>query len=168
MPNPLLSAWPTHFGHPPFAAICDDDFEPALNAALATARARIDEIATTPDAPSFANTIEALELADEDLGRVLSVFFNLAGTDANPKREALQRVFSPLISDYSSEITQNRALFARINELWENRDSLDLTSEQSRVLMLTHRSFVRAGAELTGDASKRLAEVKSRLATRGT
>ncbi len=168
MSNPLLAEWTTPFGVPPFDAIGDDDFEPAVDFALSDARTRIEAIAENPDAPNFANTIEALELADELLGRVLSVFFNLAGTDANPKREALQRSFSPLISAYSSEITQNAALFARIETLWNDRDDLDLTKEQARVLMLTHRSFVRAGAKLVGDEGKRLAAVNSRLATLGT
>jgi len=168
MSNPLLSEWTTPFALPPFAAIADDDFEPALDVALSEARANIAAIVDTAEPPDFANTIEALELADEALGRVLSVFFNLSGTDANPKREALQRRFSPLISDYSSEITRNRALFQRVEAIWGARDTLDLTDEQARVLMLTHRSFVRAGACLEGPESERLAEVKSRLATLGT
>ena len=168
MPNPLLAEWSTPFALPPFDAISDDDFEPALMAALEEARANITAIAENPDPPSFENTIEALEIADEKLGRVLSVFFNLAGTDANPKREALQRSFSPLISEYSSEITRNRALFQRIEAIWDARSSANLTEEQERVLMLTHRSFVRAGARLEGAESDRLAEVKSRLATLGT
>ena len=168
MSNPLLSEWTTPFALPPFAAIADDDFEPALDVALNEARANIAAIIDTAEPPDFANTIEALELADEALGRVLSVFFNLSGTDANPKREALQRRFSPLISDYSSEITRNRALFQRVEAIWGARDTLDLTDEQARVLMLTHRSFVRAGACLEGPESERLAEVKSRLATLGT
>ena len=148
MTNPLLSDWNTPFELPPFADIEDTHFEPALEATLTEARAAIEAIATNEEPPSFENTIEALELADERLGRVLSVFYNLAGTDANPEREALQRSFSPLISAYSSEITQNTALFSRIETLWNMRDTLDLSEEQSRVLMLTHRSFVRACAQL--------------------
>ena len=168
MPNPLLSDWKTPFGLPPFNVISDDDFRPALDAALAEARTNISAIVENDAPPSFENTIEALELADETLGRVLSVFFNLSGTDANPKREALQREFSPMISEYSSEIARNSTLFRRIETLWNDRGSLDLTPEQERVLMLTHRSFVRAGAELEGEESDRLSEVKSRLATLGT
>ena len=168
MSNPLIEPWNTPFELPPFGTISDDDFEPALAEALSEARANIAKISNNPDAPTFENTIEALELADEALGRVLSVFFNLAGTDSNPKREALQRQFSPLISNYSSEITQNTALFQRIEAIWEARDTLDLKEEQRRVLMLTHRSFVRAGARLEGAESDRLAQVKSRLATLGT
>ena len=121
MPNSLLSHWDTPFELPPFDLFSDDDFEPAVDAALATARAAIAAIADNEDAPSFANTIEALERADADLGRVLSVFYNLAGTDSNPAREALQRSFSPKLSAYGSEITMNEALFARIDDLWQKR-----------------------------------------------
>ena len=168
MSNPLLSEWTTPFELPPFSSIEDSHFEPALEATLKEARAAIDLIASNEDPPTFENTIEALELADEGLGRVLSVFYNLSGTDANPEREDLQRKFSPLISAYSSEITQNTALFSRIESLWNMREELQLTDEQSRVLMLTHRSFVRAGAQLEGENADRLAEVKSRLSTLGT
>ena len=92
--------------------------------------------------------IDALELADETLDRVAGVFFNLAGSDSNPKRQALQRDFAPKLSAYSSEIVNNAALFGRIAALWDAREGLGLNDEQLRVLMLTHRSFVRAGAAL--------------------
>ncbi len=168
MTNILLSDWDTPFDLPPFDRISDDDFAPAVDAALDTARAAITAIVESDEAPTFANTIEALERADADLGKVLSVFYNLAGTDSNPVREALQRDFSPKLSAYGSEITMNTALFARIDDLWQRRETLDLTEEQARVLMLTRRGFVRAGAELTGDARDRLKDVKARLAILGT
>ncbi|WJY21914.1 M3 family metallopeptidase [Fontisubflavum oceani] len=168
MTNPLLSNWDTPFQLPPFDAITDADFAPALDAALEEGRAAYQAIAETPEAPTFANTIEAMELADETLDRVAGVFFNLAGSDATPMREALQRDYAPKFSAYASEITNNRALWQRIKTLWEQRDRLDLTPEQARVLMLTHRSFVRAGAALEGAAADRLTEVKSRLAVLGT
>lgn len=168
MPNPLLSEWSTPFEIPPFDAISDDDFADAFDAAMNEARRNVRAIAENPDAPTFENTIEALELADDTLGRVLSVFYNLAGSDSNDAREALMRDFSPKLAAYGSEVTQNRALFERIEALWTTPDDLDLTDEQSRVLMLTRRSFVRAGAELDGDPKNRLAEVKERLAVLGT
>ena len=168
MTNPLLAAWTSPFGLPPFEAISDDDFEPALDTALAEARENITKIAESDAEPTFENTIEALEQADEALGRVLGVFYNLAGTDSNEKREELQRLFSPKLSAYSSEIARNEALFKRIDALWQGRDTLDLTDEQARVLMLTRRGFVRQGAELEGYARDRLAEVKERLAVLGT
>ncbi|MGI9388619.1 MAG: M3 family metallopeptidase [Boseongicola sp.] len=168
MSNPLLAEWTTPFGLPPFDEISDDDFAPALDAALDDARANIAAIADSENDPNFENTIEALELSEEKLSRVLSTFFNLSGTDANPKREALQREFSPKISAYSSEISMNSALFSRIDKLWQEREMLDLTKEQTRVLKLTHRGFVRSGAQLKGAARDRLKDVNSRLAVLGT
>ena len=168
MSNPLLAEWTTPFGLPPFDDISDDDFSPALDEALAEARANIAAIADNEDRPTFENTIEALELSEEKLSRVLSTFFNLAGADANPKREALQREFSPKISAYSSEISMNAALFSRVETLWQERESLDLTKEQARVLKLTHRGFVRSGARLEGASRDRLKDIQARLAVLGT
>jgi peptidyl-dipeptidase Dcp len=168
MTNPLLDDWQTAFALPPFAEISDTDFAPAFDAAMAEGRAAYQTIATNPDAPTFANTIEALEQADAALDRVAGVFFNLAGADSTPAREELQRDLSPKLSAYSSEIVNNRALFDRIETLWQDRDALGLTAEQSRVLMLYRRMFMRAGAALDGDDAARLTQVKSRLASLGT
>ncbi len=168
MTNPLLSHWDTPYQIAPFDQIEDADFEPAFDAALAESRAAIAAIAENPEAPTFANTIEALELADEALDRVLGTFYTLAGTDTNDARNALMRAFSPKLAAYGSEVTSNEALFARIETLWEGRDGLELTSEQARVLMLARRSFVRSGAQLKGAERDRLAEVKERLAVLGT
>ena len=168
MTNPLLAHWNTPFQIAPFDKISDEDFEPAFEVALAEARANIAAIADNPDAASFANTIEAIERADEALSKVLSVFYNIAGADSNPAREALQRTFSPKLAQYSSEISMNAALFQRIETLWSTRSDLGLTEEQMRVLYLTHRSFVRSGAQLTGARRERLAEVKEQLAILGT
>ena len=168
MTNPLLQDWETPFALPPFDLIEDAHFAPALDQALDQGRAAIQAIADNPEPPTFANTIEALERADRLLDRVAGVFYNLAGADANPAREALQREMAPKLSAYSSEITNNRALWQRIDTLWQNRESLGLNPEQERVLYLTHRSFTRAGAALEGTDRDRLTEVKSRLAVLGT
>jgi peptidyl-dipeptidase Dcp len=168
MTNPLLSDWDTPFGLPPYDRIEDSHFKPALEQALREARAEIARIADNPEPPSFANTIEALELADTPLDKVLGVFFNLAGTDLNETRKGLQREFSPMLSAYSSDVIENRALFARIEDLWQRRDALGLNDEQARLLMLTRRSFVRAGAQLEGEQAERLREIKARLSLLGT
>ncbi|MCK0141875.1 M3 family metallopeptidase [Aliiroseovarius sp. F20344] len=168
MTNPLLSAWDTPFELPPFDKITDTDFEPAFHAALDETRAAISAITDNKDAPTFTNTIEALELADAPLDRVLGVFYNVAGADSSPAREELQRTFSPLLAAFSSEVTMNAALFQRIETLWQARETLDLTDEQARVLMLTRRRFVRSGALLEGADRDRLKEVLERLATLGT
>lgn len=168
MTNPLLTDWTGPYRLPPFAAILDDHFPEAFDNALAEARANVQAIADQEDPPSFGNTIEALERADERLGQVLGVFFNLAGADATETREALQRDFSPRLAAYSSDILLNEALFARVETLWQARDTLDLTDEQARVLMLTRRGFVRSGAQLEGADRARFREIMERLAVLGT
>ena len=168
MKNPLLEDWSTPFDMPPYDRITDDDYAEAFEVAMSEARANIAAIADNQEAPTFANTIEALERADETLSKVLSAFYAIAGADSNDKREALQREFSPKLAAYGSEITMNKALYDRIAALWEQKDKLDLTDEQKRVLYLTHRGFVRAGAQLDGAERDRLKEVKQRLAVLGT
>ena len=166
--NPLLQDWDTPFQIAPFDKISDSDFAPAFADALDEARVNLAAIADEPAAPTFANTIEALERADEKLGQVLGVFYNVAGADSNPEREALQREFSPKLAAYRSEITMNAALFQRIETLWNGRENLGLTDEQARVLYLYHRGFVRAGAKLEGADRDRLKDVVERLAVLGT
>ncbi|QJF50049.1 M3 family metallopeptidase [Roseobacter ponti] len=168
MTNPLLQDWNTPFELPPFDLISDEDFEPALDTALTQHRAEIDAIAGSGEAPDFDNTIGALEAAGRSLDKVLGVFFNIAGADSNPRREELQRLFSPKLSAHFSDISGNKKLFARVAAVWQARGDLTLTEEQQRVLMLTHRGFVRAGAALEGDADARMKEIKSRLAVLGT
>lgn len=168
MTNPLLSDWDTPFKIAPFDKIADADFAPAFEEALARHKAEVEAIADSTTPPSFANTIEAMEAAGEDLSKVLSVFFSVAGADSNSAREALQREFSPKLAAHSAEISANKALFARIEAVWAGRDSADLSEEQQRVLMLTRRGFVRSGAALEGAAEARMKEIKSRLAVLGT
>ncbi|MFN3643718.1 MAG: M3 family metallopeptidase [Gemmobacter sp.] len=166
--NPLLRPFDGPFGLPPFGAIEDAHFAPAFDAALGAARAAVAAIASDPAPPTFANTIEALESAEDGLDRVGVVFFNLVGADATPAREALQRDLAPRLAAFASEVTMNRDLFARIEALWAAREGLGLTDEQARVLMLYRRMFQRAGAGLDGAAATRMKAVKERLAVLGT
>ncbi|MDB2501323.1 M3 family metallopeptidase [Planktomarina temperata] len=164
----LLDPWNTPFGLAPFDAISDADFAPAMDAALAQARSGMQAIAKRSDAPSFENTIEAQEVAEEPLNQLAAAFYTLASTDSTPLREELQRDFAPKLSAYASAVTSDVALFARIEDLWSRRASLGLSPEQERVLMLTRRDFIRAGAKLTVAEAARMAEIKSRLASLGT
>ena len=168
MTNPLLTDWDTPFQIAPFDRISDDDFAPAFEQALTQDMTDALAVAQNPDAPSFANTIEALMSTGQLLDKVLSTFYTIAGADSNAAREALMRDFSPKLSAHSSEIYSNKALFAGIDALWTAQDTLDLDDEQARVLMLTHRNFIRAGAGLTGAAEVRMKEIKERLAVLGT
>src|SRR6056297_671453 len=168
MTNPLLAEWDTPFQIAPFGQIEDAHFEPAFEAAMQEARADIEKIAENPENPSFANTIEALEASGDALDKVLSVFFAVAGADSNPRRQELQRAFGPKLAAYSSELYGNKALFARVEAVWQARETLDLTPEQQRLLMLTHRAFRRAGAALTGEEDARMRAIMARLAELGT
>src|SRR6056297_3245430 len=168
MTNPLLAEWDTPFNLAPFEAISDEDFAPAFEAAMQEARAEVAAIAESHDAPTFANTIEALEASGKSLDKVLSVFFTVAGADSNLRRQELQRDFGPKLAAYSSELYGNKQLFARVEAVWQARETLDLTAEQQRLLMLTHRAFRRAGAALTGEQDKRMRAIMARLAELGT
>lgn len=168
MTNPLLTDWTGPFALPPFADIRDEDFGPAFDAALTEARAHIAAIAENPEAPTFANTIDALELGEQALDRVSGVFYNLSSADSTPAREALMRDLAPKMAAFSSEVTMNPALYARIEALWEARETLGLSPEQARVLELYRQMFVRAGAALSGDEAKRMAAIKERLAVLST
>ncbi len=168
MINPLLADWQTPFAIAPFDRITDEDFAPAFETALHAARAEIKAIADNPEPPSFANTIEALEASGGALDKVLSVFFTLAGADSNPERQALQRDFGPKLAAHSSAVYGNKALFERVQTLWQAREDLGLAPEEERLLMLTHRAFRRAGAELTGDENARMRAIMARLAELGT
>ena len=168
MTNPLLAAWDAPFGLPPFAAIEDKHFAPAFDAALTEARAAIAAIAGSVEPPAFANTIGALELAEGLLDRVSGVFYNLAGADSNEAREALMRDLAPKLSAFSSEVTNNKALFARVEAIWHGHAAAGLAGEELRVLTLYRQMFLRAGAALVGAEAERMTAVKSRLAVLGT
>jgi len=165
--NPLLTPWTGPFEAPPFAAIRPEHFRPAFDAAMSAKRAEIAVIADQGAAPTFANTIEALERSGAVLDRVASVFFNLAGTDTNDALEAIEREMAPLLSRLGSEIFLNAALFKRIATLHEARDALGLDTGQRRVLARYFIAFTRRGAALVPEEKARLAANAETLATFG-
>jgi peptidyl-dipeptidase Dcp len=166
--NPLLADWAGGFGLPPFGAIAPEHFRPAFEKALAAHRAEIDTIAADPAVPTFANTIEALERGGRALDRVSNVFFALAGANTGDAIEAIERDVSPLLARHSNALYLNRALYARIADLYSRRATLGLSPEQARVLERYHTRFVRAGAVLNKPAQDRLAIINEQLASLGT
>jgi peptidyl-dipeptidase Dcp len=166
--NPLLQDWTSSFGLPPFDVVATEHFAPAFDTALAEARSNVDAIAADSAAPSFANTIEAMERAERALDRVAGVFFNLAGAHTSDAIEALQRELSPRLAAHHAETMLNAPLFARVEALVAQRGELGLAGEQERVLTLYHRMFVRAGARLEGAGRQRLKAILERLASLGT
>ncbi|WP_300556955.1 M3 family metallopeptidase [Maricaulis sp.] len=162
--NPLLGAWNTPHEAPPFDAIEEEHFLPAFDVAMAAHSAEIEAIANNPEAPTFDNTLLAMEQSGALLGRMSSVFFNLASSASNEEIRAIQREMSPRMAAHSASITLNADLFARIDSLYQQRESLDLEPQQLRLLEVTHHDFVRAGAQLEGDDRQRFADVRSGLA----
>src|SRR3569832_1029957 len=167
-PNPLLSDFTGRFGLPAVGAVKPEHFRPAFDAALSRHRVEIDAIAGAADKPSFANTIEALEKSGRALERVSNVFFVLAGADTGDAIEAVERDVSPLLARHSNALYLNRALYARIADLYARRGTLGLSTEQARVLDRDLTRFVRAGAALDEKQQGRLAAINERLASLGT
>jgi len=166
--NPALVEWNGLHGLPRFDALNDSDFAPAFDAALAAHEREIDAIARDPDAPTFENTVVALELAGDELSRVSALFWNRAGAHTNDTIQALERDISPKMSRHYSKIGMNAALFARIDALWEARESLGLTLEQTRVLERHWKGFVKSGAKLPKAEQEKLAGINEKLAALGT
>ncbi|KQV20477.1 peptidase M3 [Rhizobium sp. Root1203] len=166
--NPELVNWNGLHGLPRFEALHDGDFAAAFDAALSTHEREIDEIAGNAAGPTFENTVVALETAGDALSRVSALFWNRAGAHTNDAIQALERDISPKLSRHYSKIGMNAALFARIDALWEQRDSLGLTLEQTRVLERHWKGFVKSGAKLPKDEQEKLAAVNEKLAGLGT
>ncbi|MCI9867993.1 M3 family metallopeptidase [Rhizobium skierniewicense] len=164
---PALTEWNGPNGLPRFEAVKDEDFAGAFDAALAAHDAEIDEIAGNADEPSFANTIIALETAGDSLSRVSALFWNKAGAHTNPDIQALEREIAPKMSRHYSKISMNAALFARVDALWEKRDTLGLNGEELRVLERHWKGFVRSGAKLDRPEQERLAAINEELAGLG-
>ena len=156
------------FNIPDFANIRTEHYRPAFDRAMAEHRAEIDAIARDAGAPTFDNTIAALERSGARLRRVEAVFWNLVGTDADEGLQAVERDMAPVTARHYLEIATNAALFARVARLFEARAGLGLDAEQLRVLERTHKNFVRAGASLDAAGQKRLTEIIERLAVLST
>jgi len=159
--------WTGPLGLPEFDKITDADFAPAFEIALAAHDAEIEAIANNPAAPDFDNTLVALELAGDKLSKVSSLFWNRAGTDTNEVIQALEREIAPRMSRHYSKIAMNKALFARVDALYQTRADLGLTAEQDRLLERIWKSFIKSGAALDEAGQTRLAEVGETLAGLG-
>ncbi len=161
--NPFFEDWDTPFGAPPFSKIKTEHFLPAFEKAMADHQQEIDAIANADSVPSFANTIEQMELSGAELTRVARVFFNLTGTESSDELQALQREISPKMTRHSNKIQMNEALFKRIKAVYDERNTANLDAEQLRLLERIYEGFVRSGANLTDEARARLAEINERV-----
>ncbi|MDF4202079.1 M3 family metallopeptidase [Maribacter sp. SA7] len=158
--NPLLSPFDTA----PFSQIKNEHFKPAFLQSIEDARAEIDAITNNTEAPTFENTIEALEFSGQQLDRISSVFFNLNSAETNEEIQKIAQEISPLLSEFGNDITLNEDLFKRVKAVYDQKDSLNLTVEQSTLLDKKYKSFSRNGANLSEDKKTRLREIDAKLA----
>ncbi|KAA3620077.1 MAG: M3 family peptidase [Calditrichaeota bacterium] len=161
--NPFFQTWDTPYGVPPFDQIEDAHFMPAYEQGMADQLAEIEVIATRVEAPTFANTIEAMEKSGELLTKVSNVFSNLAGAHTNEAKQAIRREVSPILSGHWDDIRLNPQLFQRIKTLYDQRESLELTGEQQRLLEDNYKQFVRGGANLDDAGKAKLREINEKL-----
>ncbi len=163
--NPLLHPSPLPNKAPAFKKIQSEHYFPAIEAAIKEARANYERIKNNPEAPTFENTILAMETASETLGTVSSIFYNQLSCMGGDDLHALTEKIGPLNANFSSDIILDEKLFARVKAVHDQLDTLDLTPEQTTLLEDNYKDFVRGGALLSKDKKKRLREISEALST---
>ncbi|WP_281542425.1 M3 family metallopeptidase [Maribacter aestuarii] len=157
--NPLL----TKFDTAPFSKIKNEHFKPAFLKAMEDARSEIDVITSNTVAPTFENTIEALEFSGQQLDRISSVFFNLNAAETNEEIQKIAQEVSPLLSEFSNDITLNEDLFQRVKKVYDQREGLNLNTEQQTLLDKKYKNFSRNGANLSAEKKKKLRQIDAEL-----
>ncbi|MFO7701495.1 MAG: M3 family metallopeptidase [Psychroflexus maritimus] len=160
MQNPLLS----QFDLAPFSKIKSEHFEPAFREALRQAKEEINKITENTATPSFENTIEALEASGEQLNRVASILFNLNSAETSTEIQQVAQQVSPWLSEFSNDLILNETLFARVKSVYETKDSLALSTEQTKLLEESYANFSRNGANLPKDKQEQLRAIDQELA----
>jgi len=160
----LTSTFQTKHNTAPFSQIKIEDYQPAFEETIAQARAEIDAIINNPEAPTFENTIEALDFAGQALDRLSSIFFNLNSAETCDEMQKIAQEVSPLLTAFGNDITLNEDLFKRVKAVHEQKASLNLTPEQSTLLDKKYKSFTRNGALLSEDKKEILREIDKTLA----
>jgi peptidyl-dipeptidase Dcp len=164
--NVLLAEWTGPYeGVPPWDKVTPDLFPEAFQFAIDEQRREVQAIADNPAAPTFANTVEALEKAGERLGRVSALFGVMTGNMTNPQYQALQKQWGPKLAAASDEITLNPKLFQRIKAVYDSRQTAGLDAKQQRLVTRLHDSYVRRGANLSPEGKQQLSAYNQQLAS---
>lgn len=161
--NPLLQVFTDKNQAPPFDKIKTEHYVPALEECVRRAQANIEAIKTDSAAPSFENTIEAIETAAEDMDYAYLIFYNAANVLANDEINAADEKITQLVTDYETDIGQDDDLFARVKIVYDQKDQLGLTKEQEILLEKTYKSFVRNGALLEGTKKDRFKTLNAEI-----
>lgn len=161
--NPFFAEYNTPHQTPPFELIKFEHFEPAFTEGIKQGREEIENIANNSEAPTFANTIEAMDKSGKLLSKVSNVFFNLSGSDTNDSIQALSKRLAPELTKYEADINLNEKLFQRIKSLYEQKEQLNLNVEENTLLEKTYKGFVRGGADLDAEKKTKLREIDEKL-----
>lgn len=159
----LLSKFNTKHNTAPFSQIKIEDYVPAFQEGITLAKAEIDAIVNNPEAPTFENTVVAMDFAGDTLDRLSSIFFNLNSAETNDEMQKIAQEVSPLLSEFGNDITLNAALFAKIKSVYDQKESLNLNPEQTTLLDKKYKSFSRNGANLPEDKKDQLREIDKEL-----
>ncbi len=162
--NFLLKQFDNQYNTAPFSKIANEDFLPAVTECIKKAKLEIDSITNNKKIPSFENTIEALDYSGEQLDRITSIFFNLNSAETNDEIQKLAQEISPLLTEFSNDISLNKKLFKRVKAIYEIKDDLNLNPEQEMLLDKKHKSFSRNGANLPEDKKNKLRKIDKKLA----
>ena len=161
--NILTQKFTTKHDTAPFSGIKTEDFMPAFTEGIEKARKEIDVIANNPEAPTFENTIAAMSYSGENLDRISSIFFNLHSAETNDDIQKIAQEVSPLLSEFGNDIRLNATLFERVKAVYNQKESLNLTPEQTTLLDKQYKSFSRNGANLPEDKKNKLREIDKEL-----
>ena len=163
--NPLLTEWTGPYGGvPPFDKVKVEDFKPALEAAMAENLAEIDKIANNSAAPTFENTIAAMEKTGRTLSRVSTIFEIWGGNLSTPEYQKVEAEMAPVLAAFYDKINQNERLFKRVEAVYNSPGKAKLSPEQQRLTWLYYTNFVRSGAKLNAADKKRLSAINQQLA----
>ena len=161
--NPFLTAYNTPYDIPPFEKIDYSDYMPALRAGISKHNAEIEAIINNPEAPTFENTILAMDRAGRDLTNVVMVFSNLTESNSSPEFIEIAAEFEPMVAAHSDEVSMNQALFERVKTLYDNRDNLGLATDQRRLIEQYYKDFTRSGALLNAQDKETLKALNAEL-----
>lgn len=161
--NILNHNFTTLYNTAPFSKICNKDFLPAFKKAIKNAKAEINVIENNIETPTFKNTIEALDFSGEQLDKISSIFFNLNSAETNDEVQKIAQKVSPLLTEFSNDITLNKDLFKRVKAVYDIKESLRLSKEQSTLLDKKYKSFSRNGANLPENKKQKLREIDKEL-----
>ena len=163
--NPFFANYTTPFAIPPFDKIKNADYLPAFEEGMKQHNAEIKSIVSNPKAPTFKNTVEALDFSGELLKKVSQVFFNITESETNEELQKISEKVTPMVTEHGDNIALNEKLFLRIKSVYDNQAKEKLTTEQKKVLSEYYQDFVRAGALLTSAQKEQMKSINKELAT---